>query len=50
VLALVSLALAVGVVCFMLFATGYSQVSMEERAGSEGDPVEGASESGWMSA
>ena len=50
VLALVSLALAVGVVCFMLFATGYSQVSMEERAGSEGDPVEAASESGWMSA
>ena len=50
VLALVSPALAVGVVCFMLFATGYSQVSMEERAGSEGDPVEGASESGWMSA
>ena len=50
VLALVSPALAVGVVCFMLFATGYSQVSMEERAGSEGDPVEAASESGWMSA
>ena len=50
VLALVSFALAVGVVCFMLFATGYSQVSMEERAGSEGDPVEAASDSGWMSA
>jgi hypothetical protein len=50
VLALVSFALAVGVVCFMLFATGYSQVSMEERAGSEGDPLEAASDSGWMSA
>jgi hypothetical protein len=50
VLALVSPALAVGVVCFMLFATGYSQASMEERAGSEGDPVEAASEAGWMSA
>jgi uncharacterized membrane protein len=50
VLALVSPALAVGVVCFMLFATGYSQVSMEERVGTEGDSVEGASESGWMSA
>src|SRR5919112_5800577 len=49
-LALVSPALAVGVVCFILFATGYSQVSMEERAGSEDDPVEAASESGWMSA
>ena len=34
----------------MLLATGYSQVSMEERAGSEGDPVKAASESGWMSA
>jgi hypothetical protein len=50
VLALVSPALAVGVVCFMLFATGYSYVSMEERAGTEGDPVEAASESGWVSA
>ena len=50
VLALVSFAPAVGVVCFMLFATAHSQVSMEERAGSEGDPVEAASESGWMSA
>src|SRR5215208_23223 len=51
VLALDSPALAVGVVCFMLFATGYSQVSMEERAGPpEGDPVQAASESGWMSA
>jgi hypothetical protein len=51
VLALVSPVLAVGVVCFILFATGYSYVSMEERAGShEGDPVEAASESGWMSA
>jgi hypothetical protein len=50
VLALVSPALAVGVVCIMLFATGYSYVSMEERAGTEGDPVEAASESGWVSA
>ena len=51
VLALVFPALGVGVVCFMLFATGYSQVSMEERAGPpEGDHVEVASESGWMSA
>jgi uncharacterized membrane protein len=50
VLALVSPALAVGVVCFMLFASGYSYVSMEERAGSEGGPVEAASESGWVSA
>jgi hypothetical protein len=50
VLALVSPALAVGVVCFMLFATGYSYVSMDKRAGSEGDPVEAASESGWVSA
>ena len=32
VLALVSPALAVGVVCFMLFATGYSYVSMEVAA------------------
>jgi hypothetical protein len=50
VLALVSPALAVGVVCFMLFATGYSYVSMEERAGPEGDTAEAASESGWVSA
>jgi uncharacterized membrane protein len=50
VLALVSPALAVGVVCFMLFTTGYSYVSMEERAAPEGDPVEAASESGWVSA
>ena len=50
VLALVSPALAVGVVCFMLFATGYSYVSMDKRAGSEGDPEEAASESGWVSA
>jgi hypothetical protein len=50
VLALVSPALTVGVVCFMLFATGYSYVSMEERAGPEGYPVEAASESGWVSA
>ena len=50
VLALVSPALAVGVVCLMLFATGYSYVSMEERVGPEGDPVEAASESGWVSA
>jgi hypothetical protein len=50
-LALVSPALAVGVVCFMLFATGYSYASMEEeRAGPEGAPVEAASESGWVSA
>ena len=51
VLALISPALAVGVVCFMLFATGYSQVSMEERAGPpEGDPEEAVSQSGWVSA
>jgi len=50
VLALISPALAVGVVCLMLFATGYSYVSMEERVGPEGDPVEAASESGWVSA
>jgi len=50
VLALVSPALAVGVVCFLQFATGYSQVSMEERVGSEGDPEEAASQSGWVSA
>jgi uncharacterized membrane protein len=50
VLALVSPALAVGVVCLMLFATGYSYVSMEERVDTEGDPDEAASESGWVSA
>jgi uncharacterized membrane protein len=50
VLALISPALAVGVVCFMLFATGYSYVSMEGRVGPQGDPVEAASESGWVSA
>jgi len=50
VLALISPALAVGVVCLMLFATGYSYVSMEERAGPEGDLLEAASESGWVSA
>jgi hypothetical protein len=51
VLALVSPALAVGVVCFMLFATGYSYVSMDKRAGPpEGNPGEAASESGWVSA
>src|SRR5688572_33485994 len=51
VLALASPLFAVGVVCFMLFATGYSYVSMGERAGSqEGDPVEAASESGWVPA
>jgi hypothetical protein len=50
VFALVSPALAVGVVCFMLFASGYSYVSMEERAGPEGDSLEAASESGWVSA
>jgi hypothetical protein len=50
VLALVSPALAVGVVSLMLFATGYSYVSMEGRADPEGDPVTGASESGWVSA
>jgi uncharacterized membrane protein len=50
ILALVSPALAVGVVGLTLFATGYSYVSMEERAGPEGEPVEAASESGWVSA
>jgi hypothetical protein len=50
ILALVSPTLAVGVVCFMLFATGYSYVSMEERAGPEGDLDRATSESGWVSA
>jgi uncharacterized membrane protein len=51
VLALVSPALAVGLVCFMLFATGYSYQSMDKRAGPpEVNPEEAASESGWMSA
>ena len=51
VLALVSPALAVGVVCFMLFATGYSYQSMDKRAAPpEGNPEEAASESGWVSA
>jgi hypothetical protein len=51
VLALVSPALAVGVVCFMLFATGYSYQSMDKRAGPpEGNPEEAVSESGWVSA
>ena len=50
VLALVSPALAVGIVCFMLFATGYSYVSKEQRAAPGGHPVEAASESGWVSA
>ena len=51
ILALLSPALAVGVVCFMLFATGYSYVSMRGRAGPpEGNPDVAASESGWVSA
>ena len=50
ILALVSPALAVGVVCLMLFASGYSYVSMEGHAGPEGEPVEAASKSGWVSA
>ena len=50
VLALASPVFAVGVVCFMLFASGYSYVSMEERAGSEGGPIEAVSESGWVPA
>jgi hypothetical protein len=50
ILALVSPALAVGVVCLMLFATGYSYASMEKRAGPEGNPAVAASESGWVSA
>jgi hypothetical protein len=51
VLALVSPALAVGVVCFMLFATSYSYLSMDKRAGPPGgNPDEAASESGWVSA
>jgi hypothetical protein len=50
VFALVSPALALWVACFMLFATGYSYVSMEKRAGPEGDPLEAASESGWVPA
>jgi uncharacterized membrane protein len=51
ILALVSPALALGVVCFMLFATGYSYMSMEERVGPpEGNPEEAASESDWVSA
>jgi hypothetical protein len=50
ILALVSPALAGVVVCLMLFASGYSYVSMEERVDPEGEPVEAASESGWVSA
>ena len=51
ILALLSPALAAGVVCFMLFATGYSYVSMRGRAGPpEGNPDVAASESGWVSA
>src|SRR5215203_151377 len=51
ILALLSPALAVGVVCFMLFATGYSYLSMRGRAGPpEGNPDVAASESGWVSA
>jgi uncharacterized membrane protein len=51
ILALVSPALALGVVCFMLFATGYSYMFMEERVGPpEGNPEEAASESDWVSA
>jgi uncharacterized membrane protein len=51
VLALASPVFAVGVVCFMLFATGYSYASMDKRAGPpEVNPEEAASESGWVSA
>jgi len=51
VLALISPALAVGIVCFMLFASGYSYVSIDKRAGPpEDNPEEAASESGWVSA
>ncbi len=50
VLALVSPALAVGVVCFILFATGYSYVSMQGGVGPEGNPDEAASKPGWVSA
>src|SRR5918994_483505 len=51
ILALLSPALALGIVYFMLFATGYSYVSMDKRAGPpEGNPEEAASESGWVSA
>ena len=51
ILALLSPALALGIVYFMLFATGYSYVSMRGRAGPpEGNPEEAASESGWVSA
>src|SRR5215207_3091039 len=51
ILALLSPALAVGVVCFMLFATGYSHLSMRGHAGPpEGNPDVAASESGWVSA
>jgi hypothetical protein len=48
VLVLASPVFAVGIVCFMLFASGYSYVSMEERAGSDGGPIEAVSESGWV--
>jgi hypothetical protein len=50
VLALASPFFAVGIVCFVLFVTGYSYVSTEERAGSAGDPGEAVSESGWVPA
>jgi hypothetical protein len=50
VLALASPVFAVGVVCLMLFASGYSYLSMEERAGSEGGPIEAVPGSGWVPA
>ena len=50
ILALLSPALAVVVMYLMLFATGYSYVSMEGHAGPEGEPVKAASDSGWVSA
>ena len=49
ILALVSPALALGIVCLMLFATGYSYVSMGQHVDPEGESVEGAYRSGWVS-
>ncbi len=50
VLALVSPVLAAGVVRLILLASGYSYMSIEERANPEGERVEVSSESGWVSA
>ena len=50
IFALVSPVLAVGVVCLILFASGYSYMSTEERANPEGERGEATSESSWVSA